>query len=389
MNLEDETFLSAYLDGELDPADRLAVEWAVESSPALAEQIRELGQARAAVVHLGRPRMPRDLAPAVVGRLVAARRRAQLRDLVRPGKHALAASAVLAMAASLFLALIVLHRSTHENHQFGLFATWFGNDPAARTHPIPDIRHAPAPTPAPSIANHVPPRPARPATAARNSAPRWAEDPAEARARARVAGMVGGHRSAIRALIVTDASGDSDRVRSLLQADARKVPDFGRISIDQGIVVDPAWPEGADVYPVVLDERGCQPFLDRLRAAFPSLRIEPSVDAELLTQLPEVGGISLFRGVEAAPLGDPPLGLRPFIAALDRGPDSLFAEPALLDQLGTRPPAGPARGHDRPVPDARDRPAPLARAGEGPASAGRDDPGGVTVLVWVTHPARR
>jgi len=396
MNLEDESFLSAYLDGELDPADRLAVEWAVESSPALAEQLRELGQARAAVVHLPRARAPRDLAPAVVGRLVAARRRAQLGRLVRPGKFALAGAGVLGMAACLFLALIVLHRSTHENTQPSLLSRWFDPASAARTLPIPNIR--PLPTPKPTFARAVPapnpdervgpPRPARP-VALKVAGPTPAEELAEREARARVAGMVGGPRATLRALIVTDAAGASDRVRALLQADARKLPDFGRIAIEPGIVVDPAWPEGADVYPVVLDERGCRPFLDRLRAVFPMLRVEADVAPELLTQLPEVGGIDLFRGVEAAPLGDPPVGLRPFVATKDLEPRSLFAEPALLDLLKDRPTGGTPRGDAPSAPSMPDHRSPLGPAGGESASAGREDRGNVTVLVWVTHPSPR
>ncbi len=386
MNIEDdESHLSAYLDNELDPADRLAVEWAVESSPALADQLRELAQARSVVVHLGRPSIPRDLAPAVVARVVAARRRARLRVLVRPGKVALAASGVLGMAASLILALVLLHESTHEAGQTGLLASWFGPARPARPHPIIAIRIQPRPGPTTTATVLTPSRPDAPASPkvarAVGPAPRGRpaapaapiEEFVEAGTRARLVGMMGGDRPVVRALIASDDAGATGRVLALLQGYARKVPDFGRIAIEPGIVVDPNWPEAADVYPVVLDERGCLPFLDRLRASFPGLRVEDEVAVDLLTQLPEVGGVALFRGVEAAPLGEPPVGLQPYIATKDLPPHAGFAGPGVVDATGRRPAEGASR---------------VEAEVAGPPLVGRDDRGYVTVLVWVTRPGR-
>src|SRR5437763_1632446 len=44
MKLDDESLLDAYLDGELDPARRLAVEAALESSARLADRLRHLAR---------------------------------------------------------------------------------------------------------------------------------------------------------------------------------------------------------------------------------------------------------------------------------------------------------------------------------------------------------
>ena len=73
-----------------------------------------MATARDAVAGLGRPAIPSDLAPALVARLAADRRRARLRALARPGRVALAVAGLSAMAASLLFALFLLHRSTHE-----------------------------------------------------------------------------------------------------------------------------------------------------------------------------------------------------------------------------------------------------------------------------------
>ena len=84
MNLDDDSYLSAYLDDELDPADRLAIEWSVESSPPLGEQLRSLCLARDSVAGLDRPGIPCDLAPLVVARLLPTVERPESRPWARP-----------------------------------------------------------------------------------------------------------------------------------------------------------------------------------------------------------------------------------------------------------------------------------------------------------------
>src|SRR5215213_6161145 len=74
MKPEDEIFLSAYLDGELDPEGRSGVESAMLSDPALGERLRQLAAVRDLVANLPRPAARVDLAASVVAR--ARRRRA-------------------------------------------------------------------------------------------------------------------------------------------------------------------------------------------------------------------------------------------------------------------------------------------------------------------------
>src|SRR5215213_6991086 len=75
MKPEDEIFLSAYLDGELDPDERSVVESALLSDPSLGERLRQLAAVRDLVANLPRPPARVDLAPAIVGRI--GRRRAR------------------------------------------------------------------------------------------------------------------------------------------------------------------------------------------------------------------------------------------------------------------------------------------------------------------------
>src|SRR4051812_32724724 len=67
--IDDESLLSAYLDGELDPAPRFEVETASLTAPRLAEELHELAGVRDVLAGLSRPGTPRDLAVAVCERI--------------------------------------------------------------------------------------------------------------------------------------------------------------------------------------------------------------------------------------------------------------------------------------------------------------------------------
>ena len=392
MNLDDESLLSGYLDDELDPADRLVVEWAVESNPPLAEDLRSLAIARDAVSSLGRTTVPRDLSASVVANLNAARRRSRFRSLARPLRYVGAASTVVGMAASLLFAMILVHRSTHDLPNPAVADAHAPDSHSPdRTHPIPD----PVPVPVPSTVS-VPkvgiarvsanPRPRPMAPGKRQARP---DDARDRDVRLQVAALMDQPR-VIRALIVTDVIDASDQVQSLIAQDARKNPEFGRITIYQGIVVDPSQPDEADVFPVVMDEPGSGPFLDRLLKRFPKMVVERDINPEFLTQLPEVGQVALLQGTRAAPLVSPPLGIDKLINA-NRG----HHQPDQFDSRLVRIDGDPLEGDglDRPALGAVPRPG-LTSVGVRKPDAGPDRPRGlapkadnaVTILVWVTRP---
>jgi hypothetical protein len=392
MNLDDESYLSAYLDDELDPADRLTVEWSVESSAPLAEQLRSIGLARDAVAGLARPAIPRNLAPVLKARFASDRRRARLRSFARPVRVALVASCFSSIAASLIFALILLNHSLHETPERPKLVAEPPVGPAPLL-PAPAVDPARPAPPTPREVASIEPAPVPSSPEAR---PVEAIAPGEARElrdRRTVAGMF--ERSPVRrVLIVTDVIDAPDQVRGLIQGEARKNPEYGRISICQEIVIDPDRPEAAEVFAVPMDERGRRSFVDRLARLFPNLVEEGESPPELVTQLSEVGQVVVYRGPEAAPLGEPPLGVRPFIANLADKPPGIILEPDLrpIDpaRTGTSPPVaqdGPPKssevvaskdgGPEFVGPPDLDRKAPLRP----------DDP--VTILVWVTRPNRR
>jgi hypothetical protein len=384
MNLDDETLLSAYLDDELDPADRLAVEWSIESNPPLAEQFRSIVQARAAVSRLSRPEIPRDLAPELGARLLANRRRDRLRKLAQPARVVAAFTGFATIAASLIFAIILVNHSLHESPR-----------PAAivADQPAPDLRpHLP-------IADSILPQPTIPQEPVSNDpvlVPQVAvkaaptntgslDDKRELDARRVIAGML--EQSHVRRIrIVTDVIDASDKVKNLIHQDGRMNPDFGRISICQEIVIDPDCPEAVEVFAVPMDERDRRAFVGQLAKAFPKLVEEAEeTSPDLVMQLTEVGQVALFRGTEAAPLVDPPHDLRPFIANRAEIPQIHIVE--------TDPrPAGPGRSEDSSNDRKVEAPKGPVVAGPAPTlkSSNEFKPGDrVTVLVWVvTRPAR-
>jgi hypothetical protein len=380
MNLDDESLLSAYLDDQLDPADRLAIEWSIETNPPLAEQYRSLVQARAAVSGLSRPMIPRDLAAGLGARLLANRRRERLRKLAGPARVLAAFSGLSAVAASLIFALIWLNHSLHETVQTAqILPQPVEQD---RTHLLIAESVIPKFVGPPKLASKAPPSP--PVLVAREPAISKTVTLNETReldARRVIAGMLEQpHVRRIR--IVTDVVDASDKVKNLIHKDGRLNPEFGRITICQDIVIDPEMADAVEVFAVPMDERDRRAFVGQLARSFPDL-VEETEETrpELVTQLTEVGQVALFRGTEAAPLVDPPHDLRPFIANRVEVPEIQIVDsdprPITLDKTTQNPPP--------PVKKVETAPQVVAKPSTELLPGDR-----VTVLVWVvTRPSRR
>lgn len=103
MSLEDESMLSAYLDGELADADHRALERLIQEDPRLQDQLAGLTVVRTALSTLPRPARARDAAPSVI-QSIERGRRSRWRLVPRPvplpaiGVFATAIAALLAVA---------------------------------------------------------------------------------------------------------------------------------------------------------------------------------------------------------------------------------------------------------------------------------------------------
>ncbi len=392
MNLDDESLISAYLDDELDPADRLAVAWSVESSPPLADQLRAATLARDAVAGLDRPPAPRDLAPAISARIARSRRQARLAAWTVPARLALAGS-LAATAASLLFAIILLHRSTH----------------ALAPRPVALQPADPSVQPDDISASPVPDAPVEPAVVVASAAP--AASPPSEPPKARVApvpvdrALEDRRRFAERiergdlerVTIVTDVIDASERIRDLLQQDARKSPDFARFTIREGLVIDPDQTGPAEVYAVVINKRHRGKLLSLLGKEFPDIRDDPTPNLALLTQLTDLNQVAFFRGTEAADLVEPPGEFLPLTksASKFRGDKTQFQASAIVEDPapGELPPI--VTGEDAGMPGTvapsgsptRPRPQGAAIAAKTPPRTREETP--LTMLIWVTRPTHR
>lgn len=408
MNIDQETFLSAYLDGELAPGPREGLESSLAADPRLAEDLRALTAVRGLIAGLSRPSATVDLSALVLAR-IDRRRRAGLalpRGLV--AAFPIRGAAMLATAAALFALSTV-----------GLFEA--GRAPVGRRivqglprpvasrpeptrpeQPLPSVVSAPLRAPADELA---PGREDRQRAEELQSVQRLLDSPAL-------------HK----VFVVTDVLGGAadQQVGEILQNSGRRHSSFGRITVTQGIVIDPEHPGKATVYAVVVDDRELGLLREQLNKAFPTTVKETEPRAEVVTQLANIGQVSVFPGIPVADLLDPKVAeprraMRSF-PGLDHVVKGLvFPLNDDFDPLhdpgrfgGASPSPSPHEGptpeqmRSGPHPSVIDR-APVADASERaktepsrpsppsllPRSAPRFRPGFHVVLVWVASAAGR
>ena len=415
MNFDDSQ-LSAFLDEELDPGDHLLVAWNVESSPDVARRLTDLRSSRDAVAGLDRPAIPRDLAAPVLADIADWHRRRNRRSITRIGRIAATVVGAGALAASLLVALVLLYRPLHDDSTPRLFT--FGGAALARNHPIDPLNPAANPPAAPARVQEQTSRVAEstsPPMLARSKAKEAAVVLGVAReamtvgesaapARPTVAGAdpvegpepprpgqvdaMLGHRKVLRALIVTDVLDQtSRRVRTLIEQDAAREPEFGRITLTQGIVIDPAHPGAAEVYTVVMTEPSSGPFLAELKRAFPDLKIEAEPDPATVAHLSEVGQVAVFSGVRPAPLGEPPAEFAAFVATKGApSPDQIHLPRPDPFDAGAFQPDQLAQARTQPEASDRRRRLQLVEIEVAADPAPADEP--VTVLVWIARAQR-
>ena len=306
-----------------------------------------------------------------------------------------------AIAASLIFALILLNHSLHPTELPTI---------AAQPQPVPHngdsiavVPANPSPVIAPrsvELASNEPPLLPRAGLTSTIDYPTFVAAPAdEAKEqvdRKSISRMLEGEHVR-RIVIVTDIIDAPDRVKQLIHQYARKTPEYVRVTICQDIVLDAGHADAAEVFAVPMDEQGRRAFVSKLGQQFPNLVEERDSRPELITQLSEVGQVAIFRGTEAAPLGDPPVDVRPFIASrTNNSPDHILEASGAVDTTGSTsgatPPVGKS-GRDSGGLDlvALDDPEadPSFVGPRNPYRLPPPRPGDpITLIVWVTRPPR-
>jgi len=297
MNLNDESFITAYLDGELDPPNRLKVEAALLADPKLAERLQELSYVRGAVSGLPRPTVPHDVSSQVlvaIDHLPEVRLRRFVRSSIRSPRR-------MGLAAGIAAALLVVVTIPAIRHNGNNGNELHNDDPAPVVSVLP---HETNPTPPPSVPTETAPPPEVPLVAV---SPKPVTTPVRSLVPSAAERREGKDREAltevldtpgVRRLLLYVDSLDSrtlNHVESALQKTHRTHPFRARQRVAQSIVIDPSQPNEAVVYTVVLTESERETLETNLEE---SLQVAPqSNDAsppELVTRLGEVGDLQVW-----------------------------------------------------------------------------------------------
>jgi hypothetical protein len=132
-----------------------------------------------------------------------------------------------------------------------------------------------------------------------------------------------------RTFIVLDVLGGSarDRVEELVQKTPRTEASYGRITVSQGIVIDPRHPNEATVFALVMNEQELGHFQKKLKQSFPGRVDDVAADPAVVTQLADIGQVAVLPGSRATEVVIP-TEVSPRIAALrtDEGPRGTHLE---------------------------------------------------------------
>lgn len=316
MNRDDDSFLSAYLDGELDSQERTMVESALVSDPELAEKLRGISSLRDLLSSLNRDR-PADVTQRVMGqiqlkRIATARlRRRQLwlRAIKLSPRAALAAgvAATLLLALSLTLPFLRYRLSQRPNqalatHNLAPARSVPGNMPGSESdrsardfEPGRAVAGVKAAT---AGALGVSPRDAARGTLAGHSA--GASRPSRVGTHDHYRQLLDNPNPS-RIFRVRDA-GDGKRSEQVASVVASATQfGFYKVTIAQGIVIDPRHPGEATVYAALVSAKGLDALRDRLAREVPDRVEESQVEPAVVTLLADIGQV---QGVRSAPFGD-------------------------------------------------------------------------------------
>jgi len=364
MNLDQETFLTAYLDGELDAGQGRWVESALQTDARLGGHLRDLGAVRDLVANLPRPSAPVDAAALVLARLrdrQAAGPYGLWRDIARwPDTRLARVGAAIAAAAAVILLAVPFGLDRPQPRPDAV-------DPSGVRRPAPTDGLAFQPTATPDGPT------TRPVTA---EYPLPAHELRHAQDQLAVRDLLDHeHLGPVFKVTASPALNPVRQVDDLLAQTSMRQAGYGRLAVSQEVAIDPEHPGDATVFVVVLDDGELGRLRSKLLEVFQDAVRESKGRPEVVTQLADVGPADLRPGVAVADLLVPE-GVNPAIRD-DQG--KIHAE---VHSLGTRPTTvNPRRRYQNGEAEtgnapARSRPIDLT---DGP-------PRQSLVLIWVSRP---
>ncbi|MFI5454697.1 MAG: anti-sigma factor family protein [Isosphaerales bacterium] len=403
MMSDDDSFLSAYMDGQLDPGQHEWVESALVSNPQLAEQLRGLTVLRDLVAGLARDTSV-DVAPRVMERIRARQpvpRRFPAFQPWPPGRvPSFATIGILTTAAGIILAIsLAVSHAPRLNRPDGTTGRGL-------TKTIDNAKSTATRTDAGATEGA---QETRRSSSDISLSSDGAASTLASGGEAHISSVFESTGSATsrdleryrqfldnpnlrRSFLVR--SGHDGRGEQLVATVIERTTRFGffKSTVSQGIVIDPRHPEEVTVFVLLVNPKEVDRLRDQLKVAFSDLIEETPVDPAIVTQLTDIGQVEAFH---PAPLADV---LIPREALALRTGEAGATE-------NTGPPASPEKqsGHNRPTIEQEQSAKRLAAARpgsssdthsdaartSGAASIARPSEGPhdtIVVLVWVCKP---
>jgi hypothetical protein len=360
MSSDDDTILSAYMDGQLDAGRQQRVESALVASPRLAENLRALSAVRDLVAGLPRDAGV-DVSPEVMRRIRSLGRSPSRLDQSRPGavwarRIAVGAGSV-AVAAAILLMVMVLF-SVPGNHgaatasRKAIDNVIADSGPGANTR-LTDERGVSVAVDSGSSALR---------TAAVKSESLDTVSPADEQRTALAVALDTGSSyddqqlarrmldsPAERRLFVVKNGADG-KIQQQVASVVERTSRFGffKITVSQGIVIDPRHPDEATVFALLVSPKELGRLHDQLKNVIPDAVEESHADPGIVTQLADIGRVKQFAPVPTAEPATPGevLAIRTRVGASDNGspPAATTRRHPTPEQYNSAPdPHGPRR----------------------------------------------
>jgi hypothetical protein len=390
MKLDDESLLSAYLDGQLDPDQNRAVESALLSNPQLSDQLRTLTGLRDLVGGLSRD-VSVDVSFAVLERIRSPRRCWVRLPATIPWPpvrdRVLRAADLLGIAASIIFIVVTValtippappHRGANARgnptHQ-----AVASNDttPVTSSHSIrvPAVADSPNPTSSSSSSSES----REPGTVKISDIPRTISngeinDLAEDRELEDVRKMLDNPNLQRRFFLVRGGRDGTAQQQVATFVEQTTHFNFYKITISHGIVIDPRHPEEATVFALLVNPKELDNLKKQLNAALPDTVEETDDDPRTVMQLADIGQVHYCPVTPSVTIPREAVALR----AKPEGPDHPVVEIPATDERPTV-----AQEQSAPVPPDR-RPKPAKKRAPIPAHSPEKREDMIVVLVWVT-----
>jgi hypothetical protein len=311
MSSGDDTFLSAYMDGELDSDQHHMIESALVAAPELAENLRALAAVRELVA--GLPREARvDISTKVMGRIRGRNRSrsplAPLRAWSAPTRRVAAVAGMFALAAGILLIVTVVIALRPRDHGRQVASRNAIDNVIAESGPgvntasankmgAPDALDPGLSSSSLSFRTGTIQSAALEAPALggfHNDGASLASDGHSAPVDLELARRMLDNPSDRRFFFVKN--GADEKAQQQVASVVERTTRFGyfKITVSQGIVIDPRHPDQATVFALLVNPKDLGRLRDQLKEVLPDTIDETPADPRIVTQLADIGHVQEF-----------------------------------------------------------------------------------------------